>query len=144
MNKSTMIAAIFAASAFSAFAADVYSSNIVGYTKVAVSAGLNLLGSQFVNVGDNAALGISELVQSDDLAGLTEDVAFQTELKVWIGNGYETYGWMDADDGTNNEAPEWNSTWLLYNFTDVADVTIGVGKAFWIKTTAPATITFTK
>ena len=51
MNKSTMIAAIFAASAFSAFAADVYSSNIVGYNKLTLNPGYNLIAPSFVNVG---------------------------------------------------------------------------------------------
>ena len=53
-------------------------------------------------------------------------------MRVWNGTGYSTYGWLDADDGTENEMPEWNSKWLLGDMSDLANVTIAAGQGFWI------------
>lgn len=141
MKKSTMIAAVFAASAFSAFAVDVYSSNIVGYTKVTVAAGFNMLGGQFVEVGTGNPIDINSLVQSSDLAGLDANVLPQSTLKAWTGLGYDIYGWVAAGEGTANGLPEWDSKWVLEDQSAVAAVDVVAGNGFWIQTTAPATIT---
>ena len=69
---------------------------------------------------------------------------FTTTLRVWTGNGYRTYGWMDAEDGTNNEMPEWDSTWLLNDMSDLSDATLKVGEAIWIVAPSAGTVTFTK
>ncbi|MBQ8571030.1 MAG: hypothetical protein IJ444_05940 [Kiritimatiellae bacterium] len=79
-----------------------------------------------------------------DLAGLDDDGEYQTKLRVWTGTGYQTYGWLDADDGTNNEAPEWNNSWLLNDFSDLAKITLKVGQGFWFDSPTAGTVTFTK
>ncbi len=142
MKKITMTVAALAVSTLCACAAEVYSSNIVGYQKVNLNEGLNLVGSQFVNVGDEAALDINKVLETTDLPGLDENAMYQSTLMVWNGNEYVTYGWLDADDGTNNDVPEWNSTWLLYDMSDAAVCDMKSGDGFWIQTSAPATVTF--
>ena len=142
MKKITMTVAALAVSTLCACAAEVYSSNIVGYQKVNLNEGLNLVGSQFVNVGDEAALDINKVLETTDLPGLDESLAFQSSLKVWTGSMYTEYGWCDADDGTNNGMPEWDSKWLMSDLSGVAVAEIDAGEGFWIQTSAPATATF--
>lgn len=92
MKKSTMIAAVFAASAFSALAADVYSSNVVGYTKVTLAAdNFNMLSAAFVPVGGGEGKKITEIFS--DNSQFTSGYA-STEadyINVWNGGGYNTY-----------------------------------------------------
>ena len=83
-----------------AWAAEVYSANTVGYTRVAVN-GLSLLGSQFVEVGTEAALDINEVVlPAADLPGMDMDTgSFQTTLQMWDGSSYTTYGLLGVGQG---------------------------------------------
>ena len=125
-----------------AWAAEVVSSNIVGYNRVSLTEGFNLLGAQFVNVGGQIQ-DIQDFIASDTtLLGLDDDGMFQSELLVWNGQGYTTYGWLDADDGTNNEVPEWNNSWLLYDMSDLASVNMTPGMGCWIKSGADAVVSF--
>ena len=103
-----------------------------------LAAGFNLLANPFPE-----ALSIQN-IRSNDLPGLDADSMFQTELLVWNGAGYDMYGWLDSDDGTANEVPEWNNSWLLYAMSDLATAVIGIGEGFWIKPTAAGSVTFTK
>ena len=84
----------------------------MGYTKLSLSDGFNMIGSQFLNVGGTTKT-INEFFDTttgnNTLPGLDENGAFQTTLRVWTGTGYAYYGWLDEDDGTANEVPEWNS-----------------------------------
>ena len=94
-----------------------------------------MVGAQFVNVGGESK-DINDLfsAEGNSLPGMTDDGDFQTTLLVWTGTGYDTYGWADADDGTNNEWEEANSKWLLYDGSDIAQVDMSAGKAFWLRT----------
>ena len=125
-------------------AAEVVSSNIVGYNKVTLTSGYNLIGSQFVNIGQDTQ-DINELFPgSNTLPGLDANGDFQSTLLVWSGSGYATYGWMNATDGTDAGDDSYNSKWVLQDFSDIANVTIGIGKGFWIQTPAAATVTLSK
>lgn len=130
MNKSTMIAAIFAASTFSAFAADVYSSNIVGYTKVDVDPGYTISGVQFQSVG-GAELDISAIVPTGFESG--------GALRFWTGTTYQTIGYYpDVYDPADDSliGPGWGDI-------DQYIVTrpIGLGEGFWVQSSAAATLT---
>ena len=84
-------------------------------------------------------------IQSSDLPGIDPTTYdFHTEIRIWNGGGYDTYGWSDADDGTDINWEESNSKWLDQKQENIVDVTIGIGEGFWIKTDAPGKITFTK
>jgi hypothetical protein len=104
---------------------------------VDVVKGFNLISNPFP-----CAISIQEM--ECDLPGLDDEGAFQTTVRLWTGNGYTTFGWLDADDGTINDMPEWNSSWCLYNFSDLAKATLKVGEALWINAPSAGTVTFTK
>ena len=115
------------------------SSNIVGYNKIQLSSGYNLIGTQFVQIGQQAK-DIQQLAESTTLPGLDDESAFQTTLRLWNGRGYDTFGWLDADDGTANEVPAWNSKWLLYDMSDLATEEMPVGQGCWIVTSEDSEI----
>ena len=131
----------FKTPALAATAAEVYSSNVVGYSKVAIQSGFNLIGSQYVSIGSNTDFDVNELMTSQDLPGLDASFAFQTVLKVWNGGGYYTYGYCADGQGTENGEPSWDGKWLLNDMSGLASDTIRVGEGFWIKSDSPATIT---
>ena len=114
-----------------AWAAEVVSSNIVGYTKVSVTAGLSIVGQQFVAVG-----GGDQNIQSITASGLEDGgVDF---IRIWNGTGYNSYSYFSADDdiaGTGSAA--WgNDDW------EVVDVDFAPGTGMWLSAQNDATITF--
>lgn len=127
MKKSTMIAAVFAASAFSALAADVYSSNIVGYTKLSAFGGsgedYTMLACPFAPVG-GGDVAIKNLFKDNSvfLAGGAENVA--DTIKIWDGTTYLTYIY-------SNDADPYAWTSDQDSFTETED-TIPAGSAFWL------------
>ena len=136
--------------------AEVESSNTVGYQKLNLAAGLNLVGVQFVNVGAQDA-AVSSVATLAGQATYDEDMNAQTELRTWTGNGYATYEWTGAlstenadfaaimeDDGglTGATTGAYDNKWFFgYEPTDYA-VPAGVG--FWIKASGSGKITFTR
>lgn len=139
--KKILLGAMIASVALSASAAEVGSQNVVGYAKIDLAEGLNMIGSQFLNVGATTKDVNDFIIDGTALPGLSDEGAYQTTLRVWTGAGYTTYGWLDADDGTINEVPEWNSTWLLYDMSDVAVESMDLGKGVWLSVPTTGTIT---
>ena len=92
-------------------AADVVSSNIVGYNKITLTEGYNLVGGQFVEIGGaNRDLSTS-FILDDSFAGYDAKYKFKTRLQVWNGGGYDTYGWA-GDSGTEvDDDPSLDYTW---------------------------------
>ena len=127
-----------------ASAAEVGSQNVVGYAKIDLAEGFNLIGSQFLEVGATVKDVNDFIYDGSALLGLDDEWAYQTTMRVWTGTGYVTYGWLDGEDGTNNEMPEWNNSWLLYDMSGLADITLNVGEAVWINAPTAGTVTFTK
>ena len=137
-KKNTTLAPV----ALPAWAAEVYSSNIVGYQKITLQPGFNLIASQFNLVGGETKT-IQELIEAaNSLPGLDGEGDFQTTMRIWNGTGYSTYGWLDADDGSENEMPEWNSKWLLGDMSDLAATEVAPGMGCWIITPTATSITF--
>ena len=106
-----------------------------------MAAGFNLIGSQFLNIGGTTKDINEFIVDGSQLAGLSDEGEYQTKIRVWTGNGYDTFGWLDSDDGTLNEVPEWNNTWLLNDFSDIAVENMDLGKGVWIIAANTGTIT---
>ena len=123
--------------------AEVYSANTVGYTRVAVNSGLNLLGSQFVEVGTDAALDINEVVlPAAEVAGLNENYEFQTLLQTWDGTAYAIYGYCADGQGTELFGdPSWDGKWLSIAMDGVAVVDIPAGSGFWVQTSGNSSVT---
>lgn len=113
----------------------------MGYTKIDLVEGFNLIGSQFLEVGATIKDVNDFIVDGSALAGLSDEGEFQTTMRVWDGEKYTYYGWLDADDGTINEVPEWNSSWLLVDMSDIAVENMDLGKGVWLITPNAATIT---
>lgn len=135
MKKSTMIAAIFAASAFAACAADVYSSNIVGYNKITLNPGYNLVSAQFVPVGGDLIGDVEEVLNSLTLPGVDPDGDGRgyARLMTWNVNKYDIYEWAGTTLVDAWEWPETENKWMTALSQDIAtDVTIGVGEGFWV------------
>ena len=124
-----------------ASAADVASANVVGYTKIQLNEGYNLIGSQFLNVGGQIKDINDFIVDGSGLLGLDDEGMYQTTMRVWDGSSYTYYGWLDSDDGTINEVPEWNNTWLKYDMSDVAIEDMDLGKGVWLITPNATSIT---
>ena len=117
--------------AFPAWAAEVVSSNIVGYNKVTVPAGMTILGQQFVAVG-----GGVQNIQEIKGEGLTDGGV--DELMVWDGSGYTDYYFCtEADDINGDGTAAWgNEDW------EPVDITIEPGTGMWMLTQDSATIIF--
>ena len=140
--KKQLLFALVACAASCAWAAEVYSENVVGYTKVTVQPGFNLLGSSFVQVGSGEALDISDAVKVSGLNGLDEGLEkFVTTLKVWTGTSYDAYGYVNAEEAAAWEWPEAADKWLLEDMTDIATVPVPAGNGFWVKAAQTGTIT---
>ena len=112
-------------------AADVVSSNIVGYQKMQLTSQFTLVAAQFNNIGAETK-DVQDFIGADnDLPGLDADngYAVQTELRYWNGTGYDTYGWdPDGDPNIPNSDHKWVDEDLA-----VASFDMDVGTAVWIK-----------
>jgi len=147
MKKTLTLLAIMAAIG-PAWGAEVVSSNIVGYHKINLVQGLNMVAPQFVNVGANSLTrGISTIGDLKNpsggaMAGYDEDYAYATDLLVWdsAAQDYTYYGWAGTSPEEIDDMPELNNTWLDQG-TEETDDTIDVGQGFWIKTTSAGTLT---
>ena len=125
---------------FPAWAAEVVSSNVVGYNKVTLTSGYNMLGSNFKLVGgENGTL--TEVLDATALDGLDVDSGeFSAEILIWDGVGYDTYGWA----GVVGDA-SMDNKWVDEGSWDAVDnVFLEIGKGCWIKSSADATLKFTK
>ena len=126
-----------------AHAADVVSSNIVGYEKITLNAGWNMLGIQFVQVGQGEAMDLSTFAAlNPEMAGFDEDGNFATELQVWNGLGYDMFGWSGSSGTDVLDTPDLDNKWLNGDLEE-SDGTVLFGHGVWIKTDAAGTITFT-
>ena len=141
MKRTLTLLAILAAIG-PAWGAEVVSSNIVGYNKVELSGGFTIIGSQFNLVGADTKDVQDFIDPSNDLPGLDAENSYaaQTELQVWTGTGYRTYGWdPDGDPDVAGSDHKWVDEDLA-----VADVDILIGKGFWIKTPVAGKVTISK
>ena len=127
-----------------AFGAEVVSSNIVGYHKINLVQGFNMIAPQFVNVGaDTLTRDISTIgVLNDSMAGYDEDYFYATDMMVWdtARQSYTYYGWAGTSPGEIDDMDELNNTWLDQS-TEETDDTINVGNGFWIKAASAGTMT---
>lgn len=133
-----------------AWGAEVVSSNIVGYNKVTLSAGLNLLASQFVLVGgEQPTINDAVVVMSGQSGYDDESFDPTTELRVWTGGGYDTFGWtgnlltdspnMASEMGVNDDSL--NNKWLTDSYEE-AEEPLNTSLGYWLKAGSAGTVTF--
>lgn len=115
--------------------AEVESSNVVGYQKIDLDAGYNMIGVQFNEVGgaDKPVATVGQL--SANMAGFNEDGDFDTEMMVWADGNYTTYGWAGTSGTDYDAGAELDNKWLDRDNLVVpndADPLPAYG-AFWVK-----------
>ena len=124
-----------------AWAAEVVSSNVVGYEKINLSAGYNMIGVQFAAVGGNS-LGISSVgTLNSEMPGFDEDGFYAAEMRIWDGNGYNTYGWSGSSGTDILEDSSMDNLWLDYTTMEPVEDEAVAGSGFWIKADQAGTMT---
>ena len=128
MKKTALLAVALAACLgyAPARAADVVSSNIVGYEKLNLAAETFVMGGiQFVNVGGTSAT-LNELFSQTDIPEDTEIRFFDATQGKYTYFNYIEDAW---DDDAKEEVPGWaNRAGDL-----VTSAIAGVGQGFWMK-----------
>ena len=117
-----------------AWGAEVVSSNIVGYEKITITPGLNMIGNQFLAVGGDSFQNINEMFKdSSEMVAGADDSQADSILR-WTGNGYgEIYYYDDIDVA-------WESVDAI---GVVSTETFAPGSGFWFKHVGNETITTT-
>lgn len=140
MKKLIALAAL--AACLPTFAGTVESSNTVGYTKVTLQQGYNMIGVQFQDIGSNdGAKSITNAGTLDaEFAGYDDNYDFPTQMEVWNGSGYDFYGWAGTSGTSVDNDPSLDNTWTDLDAYAVAD-TLQAGGGFWIKAAKAGTIT---
>ena len=148
--KKTFIALALAASVAPAWAAEVVSSNIVGYAKVSTVTGLNLIGVQFQAIGGNGVSDLNATMAPSGLVGFDwENGEGGDQMYVWdpAAQGYATIYTYAGDsvpaEITQDLGYDLSGKWMDNDMLPV-DEPIPVGGAIWIESTAlNGTVTFT-
>lgn len=132
MKRTLTLLAILAAIG-PAWGAEVVSSNIVGYNKITLHEGYNLLGIQFSQIGGDS-LDLSDAVKLDDsFAGYNNDYDFMSTLRVWNGSEYITYGWAGTSGTDVDDDPSLDNTWTDLEAYAVEGKVLDVAQGIWIR-----------
>ena len=110
--------------ALPARAAEVVSSNIVGYEKITITPGLNMIGNQFLGVGNGTFQNINKMFAENSELVAGGDDSEADSILVWDGSSYSNVYYYDS----------WDNSW--YNTDDLEESTtdtIGAGKGIWFK-----------
>lgn len=110
------------------------SSNIVGYEKITLSPGLNMIGNQFLAVGGDSFKNINAMfVESSEMvAGTGDDNA--DSILTWNGSSYDKVYYLD----------DWDNNWYdSDDANDPAEVVFAAGQGFWFKHIGTESITAT-
>ena len=111
--------------------AEVESSNTVGYTKVNLIAGYNIVGQSFAKVSGGATSIQNVLV--DGLDGDGNDT-----MRIWDGSKYDTYYYYSAEALESDKGGWGDPDGELY---DGENDVIEPGTGFWILSSNIATVT---
>ncbi len=110
MKRTLTLLAILAAIG-PAWGAEVVSSNVVGYQKLTLQKGYNMIANGFRIVGTDNAPAFQDMF-ADAAANATGTLGQDTSdtIKAWDGEGYVTYWFYDAT-GTEDEDPDYDKKW---------------------------------
>ena len=113
----------------------------MGYQKVSLDAGYNMIGMQFVEVGSADAKALSTAATLDSsMAGFDDEGTYATELMVWKNNNYTTYGWSGSSGTDVLEDSSFDNKWLN-NDLEETDDELDAPDAVWIKAATAGTVT---
>lgn len=109
------------------------SSNIVGYNKISLSEGYNLVGIQFSQIGGDS-LDLSDAVIMDKAyAGYDSNYKFKSTLRVWNGSEYATYGWAGTSGTIVDNDSDLDNTWTDLEAYAVDGEVLDVAQGIWIR-----------
>lgn len=125
-----------------AWGAEVVSSNIVGYQKLTLQAGYNLIANGFRVVGTDEAPDLQGMF-TDAASNATGTAAQETSdnLQTWDVNKYVTYFFYDASD-TEDADPDYDKKW--YSLADDSTPTsesVDAAQGAWYISRAATTLT---
>ncbi len=118
-------------------AADVVSSNVVGYSKLTMNKGsYTLISNPFTEVGTGENIAINDMFAEDGTAGNAgSSVTTADTIEVWDGSGYVSYylrnatphHWRKVGEraATTDEIPE-GAAAFYHNYSNDDDVTLTV------------------
>ena len=128
--------------ALPAWAAEVYSSNIVGYQKLSTVAGLNLIGVQFQAIGGAGVSDLNSTMTPSGLVGFDwENGEGGDQLYVWDQEGqYYATIYTYAGDSVPSEISEelgydLSGKWMDNDMLPIAEPP-SLGDGLWIESTA--------
>ena len=106
----------------------------MGYEKITLTPGLNMIGNQFLTVGGTTFQNINQMFKDSDdfVAGTGDDNA--DSILTWDGSSYNKVYYLDDWDGNWYDSDDAN---------DPATVTMAGGQGFWFKHIGTETITAT-
>ena len=104
---------------------------------VQLSAGFNMVANPYPGKTPITTFGTLD----SSYAGYDDDGVYATEMRVWTGNGYTTYGWSGTSGTEVDEDSTLDNKWLDRDNEEV-DGTIDFGTAVWIYAEKAGTITF--
>ena len=109
----------------------------MGYNKVSLQAGYNLLGQNWDLVGGSDGL-VTDVLDATNLSGVDMDTGdFTSQIQIWEGDGYAIYGWAgDIGDAY------YNNKWLDESTLEPVSLPAPKGTAFWIKAGTTADVCF--
>lgn len=132
MKKTLAILACTVLAASLAGAEEVVSSNTVGYQKVALTAGWNMVGVQFNKVGGEPLDLATFSKLDDDMPGFDDDEIFDTELRLWDGVRYAYYGWSGKGGTDVYDDPSYDNLWLDSNKMEADDNVLKSFEGAWV------------
>ena len=138
MKKLIALAAL--AACLPTFAGTVESSNTVGYTKVNLAQGYNMIGVQFVNIGGTAKNASVVAGLDGTMAGFDENGIYATEMMIWQNGNYTTYGWSGKSAAVYLEDATLDDKWLSFDYEEEVNP-LDKGGAFWVKAGSAGTLT---
>ena len=115
-----------------ASAAEVASANVVGYTKIQLNEGYNMVGVQFSDIG-GAEKSLTNVFKLDEtFAGYNDDYKFFTKMRIWNGNGYDLYGWAGTAGTDVDDDASLDNTWTDIEAEPVEGEFMPVASGAWI------------
>ena len=124
-----------------AWGAEVVSSNIVGYEKVAVNKGWTMIGVQFNQVGGEPLdLGTVGVLDSS-MDGFDAEGSFPNEMRVFDGTDYTYYGWSGSSGTDLLDNADLDNQWIDTTELAPVDEEMKPAQGFWIKSETGGTIT---
>ena len=107
-----------------------------------LDAGYNMIGVQFTEVGTAAAKDLMTAPQLDStMAGFDAEGNYATEMMVWEGGTYTTYGWSGNSGTVVLEDSSLDNKWLNIDLEEVEGEEAPPYTAVWIKAGSAGSVT---